>query len=108
VVLNKAILRSKVRAHVGPVFGDQRIRQGNILVRTKGKVRAAESGRQSAKTGSVIPERSRRRGKMAPPHRIDHADGGVRTNSYSYPDVSRGIALRLDAVRFMDISAISR
>jgi IS5 family transposase len=33
--------RSKVRARVEHVFGDQRTRQGNILVRTKGKVRAA-------------------------------------------------------------------
>jgi len=32
---------SKVRARVEHVFGDQRARQGNILVRTKGKVRAA-------------------------------------------------------------------
>ena len=32
---------SKVRARVEQVFGDQRTRQGNILVRTKGKVRAA-------------------------------------------------------------------
>ncbi len=33
--------RSKVRARVEHVFGDQRTLQGNILVRTKGKVRAA-------------------------------------------------------------------
>lgn len=33
--------RSKVRARVEHVFGDQRTRQGSILVRTKGKVRAA-------------------------------------------------------------------
>ena len=33
--------RSKLRARVEHVFGDQRTRQGNILVRTKGKVRAA-------------------------------------------------------------------
>ena len=33
--------RSKIRARVEHVFGDQRTRQGNILVRTKGKVRAA-------------------------------------------------------------------
>ena len=33
--------RSKTRARVEHVFGDQRTRQGNILVRTKGKVRAA-------------------------------------------------------------------
>ena len=33
--------RSKVRARVEHVFGDQRTRQGNILVRTKGKIRAA-------------------------------------------------------------------
>jgi IS5 family transposase len=33
--------RSKVRARVEHVFGDQRTCQGNILVRTKGKVRAA-------------------------------------------------------------------
>ena len=33
--------RSKVRARVEHVFGYQRTRQGNILVRTKGKVRAA-------------------------------------------------------------------
>jgi IS5 family transposase len=33
--------RSKGRARVEHVFGDQRTRQGNILVRTKGKVRTA-------------------------------------------------------------------
>jgi IS5 family transposase len=33
--------RSKIRARVEHVFGDQRTRQGNILVRTKGKIRAA-------------------------------------------------------------------
>jgi IS5 family transposase len=33
--------RSKTRARVEHVFGDQRTRQGSILVRTKGKVRAA-------------------------------------------------------------------
>ena len=33
--------RSKVRARVEHVFGNQRMTQGNILVRTKGKVRAA-------------------------------------------------------------------
>jgi IS5 family transposase len=33
--------RSKVRARVEHVFGDQRTRQDNILVRTKGMVRAA-------------------------------------------------------------------
>lgn len=33
--------RSKIRARVEHVFGDQRTRQGNILVRTKGRVRAA-------------------------------------------------------------------
>ena len=33
--------RSKIRARVEHVFGDQRMRQGSILVRTKGKVRAA-------------------------------------------------------------------
>jgi IS5 family transposase len=33
--------RSKIRARVEHVFGDQRTRQGSILVRTKGKVRAA-------------------------------------------------------------------
>ena len=33
--------RSKVRARVEHVFGDQHMRQGNILVRTKGKMRAA-------------------------------------------------------------------
>ena len=33
--------RSKVRCRVEHVFGDQRTRQGSILVRTKGKVRAA-------------------------------------------------------------------
>ena len=33
--------RSKVRARVEHVFGEQRTRQDNILVRTKGKVRAA-------------------------------------------------------------------
>ncbi len=33
--------RSKVRARVEHVFRDQRTRQGNILVRTKGKLRAA-------------------------------------------------------------------
>ena len=33
--------RSKVRARVEHVCGDQRMRQGSILVRTKGKVRAA-------------------------------------------------------------------
>ncbi len=33
--------RSKVRARVEHVFGDQRTRQGCVLVRTKGKVRAA-------------------------------------------------------------------
>jgi IS5 family transposase len=33
--------RSKVRARVEHVFGDQRTRQGSILVRTQGKVRAA-------------------------------------------------------------------
>jgi IS5 family transposase len=33
--------RSKIRARVEHVFGDQRTRQGGILVRTKGKVRAA-------------------------------------------------------------------
>ena len=32
---------SKIRARVEHVFGDQRTRQGNILVRTKGKIRAA-------------------------------------------------------------------
>lgn len=32
--------RSKIRARVEHVFGDQRTRQGHILVRTKGKVRA--------------------------------------------------------------------
>jgi len=34
-------LRSKVGARVEHVLGGQRTRQGNILVRTKGKVRAA-------------------------------------------------------------------
>ncbi len=33
--------RSKVRARVGYVFGDQHTRQGSILVRSKGKVSAA-------------------------------------------------------------------
>ena len=33
--------RSKVRARVEHIFGDQRMRQGSILVRTKGKVRAS-------------------------------------------------------------------
>jgi transposase, IS5 family len=33
--------RSRIRARVEHVFGDQRARQGNILVRTKGKIRAA-------------------------------------------------------------------
>ena len=33
--------RSKIRARVEHVFGDRRTRQGNILVRTNGKVRAA-------------------------------------------------------------------
>jgi IS5 family transposase len=33
--------RSKIRARVEHVFGDQHTRQGSILVRTKGKVRAA-------------------------------------------------------------------
>ena len=33
--------RSKIRARVEHVFGDQRIRQGGIPVRTKGKIRAA-------------------------------------------------------------------
>lgn len=33
--------RSKIRARVEHVFGDQRTRQGSILVRTKGKLRAA-------------------------------------------------------------------
>ena len=33
--------RSKASARVEHVFGDQRTRQGNILVWTKGKVRAA-------------------------------------------------------------------
>jgi transposase, IS5 family len=33
--------RSRIRARVEHVFGDQRTRQGNILVRTKGKIRAA-------------------------------------------------------------------
>jgi IS5 family transposase len=33
--------RSKIRSRVEHVFGDQRTRQGSILVRTKGKVRAA-------------------------------------------------------------------
>jgi len=32
--------RSKVRARVEHIFGDQRTRQGSVLVRTKGKVRA--------------------------------------------------------------------
>lgn len=33
--------RSKVRARVEHIFGDQRTRQRTILIRTKGKVRAA-------------------------------------------------------------------
>ncbi len=33
--------RSKIRTRIEHVFGDQRTRQGSILVRTKGKVRAA-------------------------------------------------------------------
>ena len=33
--------RSKIRARVEHVFGDQRTRQGDVLVRAKGKVRAA-------------------------------------------------------------------
>ena len=33
--------RSKIRARVEHVFGDQRTRQGSILVRTKGRIRAA-------------------------------------------------------------------
>ncbi len=32
--------RAKVRARVEHIFGDQRTRQGSILVRTKGKARA--------------------------------------------------------------------
>ena len=37
--------RSKVRARVEHVFGDQRTRQGSILMRTKGKVRASGKDR---------------------------------------------------------------